>query len=236
MNKGKFYGVGIGPGCPDLVTVRGAKLIENADIIYVPTKNEVSNSVAYNTIKPYLKDAEIKPAVFSMSYSQDILDKYRNVVIKGPKEDIENNRDVVFVTLGDPMLYSTYVYILNGLKELIENFEYETVPGITSFSAMAAKSNTPLVEENEVLTIYPLTHYNNETFDNICKTSDAIVLMKIPKKSAEIMEHIKKQNFSKIVHMKNICLKDELINYHLNCEELNKNDIKKYLSIILLKK
>lgn len=236
MSLGKFFGVGIGPGCPDLVTVKGAKLIENADIIYVPTKNEIKNSVAYNTIKPYLKNSKIKPAIFSMSYNKETLNEYRNRIICNIKNDLLNNKNVVFVTLGDPMLYSTYVYILNGLKKNIDNLQFETVPGITSFSAMAAKSDVPLVEENEVLTIYPLTHYNENVFNNIYKYSNGIVLMKIPKKSSKIMAHVKELNFSKIVHMKNICLDNETVSYNVDCEELNNDNIKKYLSIILLKK
>ncbi len=236
MKIGKFFGVGIGPGCSDLVTVKGAKLIENADVVYVPTKNKVENSVAYNTIKPYLKNAEVKPAVFSMSYNKEVLDKYRSVIINNIKLDLEHGKMVVFVTLGDPMLYSTYVYILEGLKKLIDNFYYETIPGITSFSAMAAKSDVPLVEEDEVITIYPLTHYKKEVFDNIYKTSDSIVLMKVPKKSSEMIKYIDSKKFSKIVHMKNICFENEQVNYDLSCEELHNDDVKKYLSIILLKK
>ena len=236
MKIGKFFGVGIGPGCADLVTVKGANLIKNADIVYVPTKNKIENSVAYNTIKPYLESAEIKPAVFSMSYEKEILNQYRNVIINNIKLDIENGKIVVFVTLGDPMLYSTYVYILEGLKKLIENFYYETIPGITSFSAMAAKSDVPLVEEEEVITIYPLTHFKKDVFDNIYESSDSIVLMKIPKKSSEIIKYIDSKKFSKIVHMKNICFENEKINYNLSCDDLNSDEVKKYLSIILLKK
>jgi len=236
MKQGKFFGVGIGPGCPDLVTVRGANLIKEADVVYVPTKDKVENSIAYKTIEPYLKDAIVKPAIFSMSYKKEILNKYRQEIITNIKTDLEKFQKVVFVTLGDPMLYSTYVYILNGLKQCVDKLNYETIPGITSFSAMASKTSTPLVEENEILTIYPLTHYNEDTFDKIYNVSDAIVLMKIPKKSSQIMKHLTEKKFSEIVHMKNICLNGEIAEYDLSCEELNKDSVKKYLSIILLKK
>ena len=85
MEKGKFYGVGIGPGCPDLITVRGSKLINSADIIYVPTKNGVENSVAYKTIKPYLAGAVVKPAIFAMSYNPEVLKEYRGKIITNIK-------------------------------------------------------------------------------------------------------------------------------------------------------
>ncbi len=236
MKKGIFYGVGIGPGCPDLVTVRGSRLVSEADVIYVPTKNGIKSSVAYKTIKPYITDAEIKPARFSMSYNPEILDNYRKKIIDSISDDINEKKKVVFVTLGDPMLYSTYVYILNGLKREIKDLQFETVPGITSFSALAAKSSTPLVEENEVLTVYPATHFSKETFNNLYENSDSIVLMKIPKKSSEIMEIVKDKNFSKTVHMKNICLTEEELHFDIEKEELSDDNVKKYLSIILLKK
>lgn len=236
MTKGKFYGVGIGPGCPDLITVRGSKLIESANVIYVPSKNGVESSVAYKTIKPYLTDAEVKPATFSMSYNKKTLADFRSKIINNIKTDLEKSKNVVYVTLGDPMLYSTYIYILNGLKDLIDNLDFETVPGITSFASMAAKSSTPLVEENEVLTVYPATHFSVKTFENLYNNSDSIVLMKIPKKSSEIIKLIKSKQFSKIVHMKNVCLPGEELHYNIDKEELSNDDVKKYLSIILLKK
>ena len=220
MKTGKFYGIGIGPGCPDLITVRGANLISNADIIYVPTKNSINNSVAYNTIKPYLKQAEIKPAKFSMSYNKEVLINYRNKIISDIVEDINNGKDVVFVTLGDPMLYSTYIYILEGLKERILDLNFETVPGITSFSALAAKSSTSLVEEDQTLTIYPATHFSKEKFETLYENSDSIIMMKIPKKSSKIMNIIKEKNFSQIVHMKNICLPEEEIHFNIDSDEL----------------
>ncbi len=236
MKKGKFFGVGIGPGCPDLITVKGSRLIAEADVIYVPTKNGITSSVAYKTIKPYLKSAEIKPAKFSMSYKPEVLEEYRSKIICEIKDDLISGKNVVFVTLGDPMLYSTYIYILNGLKKSLENFDFETVPGITSFSALAAKSSVPLVEENEVLTVYPVTHFSKENFETLYEKSDSMILMKIPKKSKEIMDVVKSKDFSEIVHMKNICLSDEELNLDINSKELSDNTQKKYLSIILLKK
>lgn len=236
MKKGKFYGVGIGPGCPELITVRGSKLINSADVIYVPTKNGVESSVAYKTIKPYLAGAEVKPAIFAMSYKPEVLKEYRRKIITNIKDDLLQGNNVVFVTLGDPMLYSTYVYILDGLKEEVENFQFETVPGITSFSALASKSGVSLVEEDEVLTIYPATHFSKDKFEALYENSDSMVVMKIPKNSKEIMKIISSKAYSNIVHMENICLDDEQLHFDIEDERLYNNNVKKYLSILLLKK
>ncbi len=236
MKKGKFFGVGIGPGCPDLVTVKGAQLISDADVIYVPTKDTIEKSIAYNTIKPYIKDSLIKPAIFSMSYKSDILDSHRDKVIEEIKIDINKGLDVVFVTLGDTTLYSTYSYILDKLRKAISNLSFETIPGITSFSSLAANTSTSLVEEDEVLTIYPMTHFSKERFNSLYENSNSLVLMKIPKKSSEIVNFIKSKKFSKIIHMKNICLPNQEINFDISSSELQDDSIQKYLSILLLKK
>ncbi len=171
-----------------------------------------------------------------MSNNKKTFTEYKEKIVDNIKEDLEKGKNVVYVTLGDPMLYSTYVYILEGLKNVIDNLEFETVPGITSFSAMAAKSGVPLVEENEVLTIYPATHFSEKTFEALYETSNSMVVMKIPKKSSEITELIKENKFSKIIHMKNICLPEEELHYNIEGKELSDDNVKKYLSIILLKK
>ncbi len=236
MNKyGKFYGVGVGPGDPELITLKAIKIIEKSDVIYVPTKSTIEKSFAYSIIKEFVKHATVKPAIFPMCYNEEKLENGRKKIVNNILEDLKNFSTVTLVTIGDPMLYSTYSYVLEILKKNAPELEITTIPGISSINAIASKSNTPLVLEDEIFTIYPITYYNKKEFKKIYETSNSIILMKIPKNSKEIFEDIKKYKFDKIVYMKNICKDGETLRYDLNAEELY-NDVKKYFTIVLLKK
>ncbi len=236
MSKyGKFYGIGVGPGDPDLITIKAVKILEISDVVYVPTKTTENKSFAYSIVNRFVKDAKIKSAVFPMSYKEDVLRQHREKVVDEIIDDLKNFAVVTFITIGDPMLYSTYSYILDMLKEKIPSIETETIPGISSVSMLACKSETPLVSEDEKFAIYPITHFKEDEFEKLYEVSDSIVLMKFPKDSKEIMEKIKKFKFSKVVYMKNICKKGEELRFDLEANELYE-EVKKYFTIVMLKK
>ena len=236
MSKlGKFYGIGVGPGEPDLITIKAAKILEISDVVYVPTKTTENKSFAYSIVNKFVKRAKIKSAIFPMSYKEEVLKQHRKKVVNEIIDDLKNFAVVTFITIGDPMLYSTYSYILDMLKEKIPSIETETIPGISSVSILACKSETPLVSENEKFAIYPVTHFNEDEFEKLYEVSDSIVLMKFPKDSKEIMEKIKKYKFSKVVYMKNICREGEELRFDLEADELYE-DVKKYFTIVMLKK
>ena len=232
---GKFYGVGVGPGDPELITIKASKIIESSDVIYVPTKTDKEKSFAYSIISGYVDGAIIKPAVFPMSYKEEILKQHREKIVNEIIEDLKNFKIVTFITIGDPMLYSTYSYILQMIKAKAPEVETETIPGISSVSMLACKSETPLVSENEKFAIYPITHFNENDFKKLYETTDSIVLMKFPKNSKDIVQKIKSFKFSKIVYMKNICKKGEELRFDLEADELYE-EVKKYFTIVLLKK
>jgi len=235
MEFGKFYGIGVGPGDPELLTIKAVKIIQNSDVIYVPTKSTVDKSFAYSIIKDYVKNSIVKPAIFPMSYDEDKLKNGRKKIVKEIVEDLKKYKVVSFITIGDPVIYSTYSYIIEMLKKEVSEELINTIPGISSINMIGAKSNIPLALEDEVLTVYPLTFFDKENFKNVYNYSDSIVLMKIPKNSKEIFEEIKGYKFSKVVYMKNICKDGETMRFDLDEKELYE-DVKKYFTIILLKK
>ncbi len=232
---GKFYGVGVGPGDPELLTIKAVKILKSADIIYVPTKTEKDKSFAYSIISEYVENSIIKPAKFPMSYNGDVLKQHREKIVNDIIEDLKNLKTVIFITIGDPMLYSTYSYILKMLKDKLPDVETETIPGISSVSMLACKSETPLVSENEKFVIYPVTHFDENEFKKIYETCDSIVLMKFPKNSKEIVEKINKFQFKNIIYMKNICKDGEEIRFDLEAKELYE-EVRKYFTIVLLQK
>ena len=129
MKKGKLYGIGVGPGDSKLLTVKAVEAIEQADMIITPKTEKKEGSVAFNIAKPYIPDTvEIFPMVFQMNTDMEAVNKQWEINRKLIQEKLDEGKNLVFLTLGDPMLYSTYMYIFNEFKDS-EEYEVYTNPG-----------------------------------------------------------------------------------------------------------
>ena len=143
---GTFIGIGVGPGDPELITIKAAKALKAADVICVPKSHAHKQSMALSMVKQILaereKPAEILELVFPMT--KDELNNRKlwveNAAIVATKAKKGN---VVFITLGDPMLYSTFLYLYECVKETYPEIELEIIPGVTSVTAAAASSKLP---------------------------------------------------------------------------------------------
>lgn len=192
--KGKLYGIGVGPGDPELMTVKAARLVSEADVIITPKTEKKDGSVALNIAKPYIKDhTEIVPVVFPMVLNDDTQkegwEEARNIITKLLSE----GKKVVFLTLGDPMFYSTYMYVYR----LVENsgYEIETIPGVTAFCAIGSHLGYPIVEKEEVLAIVPATA-PKEKIDKVLAVADDAVIMKVYRNFGEVQETLKKHDMA----------------------------------------
>ena len=108
MNKGKLYGIGVGPGDSKLLTVKAVEAIRAADMIITPKTEKKEGSVAFNIAKPYISDkTAILPMVFQMSRDMAAVEKQWAENRKIIAEKLDEGKNLVFLTLGDPMLYST---------------------------------------------------------------------------------------------------------------------------------
>lgn len=187
----KFYGIGTGPGDSSLVTVKAVNTLKNIDILYAPESKKGSESLALSIVKEYVPDyVEIKSRHFPMS--NEGADKIQawEEISKEIVSDVKNGKDVGFITLGDPMIYSTYVYVM---ERIIEDIEVETIPGISSFSNIASNQNFPLVMDTDSLLVIPCT-MEEEKIDEALEKYDCIVLMKIYKKINLILDKLKQYN------------------------------------------
>ena len=154
MKPGKLYGVGVGPGDPELITVKAVKAIEAADIIFTAASSKNPYSLAVEIASPYIqKGAVTRQLGFPMTkHSQEVEAAW----IANAQEiaDVLNQgKTAVFLTLGDPTTYSTFGYILKKMALVMPDADIETIPGITSFHAAAARLNRILVEGEESLLV-----------------------------------------------------------------------------------
>jgi len=230
---GKLYGIGVGPGDFKLLTVKAVEIIQKADIIITPKTEKKDGSVAYNIAKPYISEkTDILPLVFQMVTDMDIVKKQWVENRKIISEKLEEGKNIVFLTLGDPMLYSTYMYIFHALEN--SDYEVETIPGIPAFLGIASQIGLPITEWEENLLIIPATA-SPEKIDKALEACDNAVIMKVYKKFAFIQEELRKHNMIKnAVMVSRAGLPDEIIERDL---DLLPSDYKpNYLSTIIAKR
>jgi len=172
----KFYGIGVGPGDPELLTVKAVNRLKSLDILIVPQGKSKGTSESFLISEPYLTE---KTTIHYRHFPMIAAGEEMMAAIAPIADEIESfvkaGKSVGFVTLGDPMLYSTYIYLLKFLQHKIE---VETITGISSFSAIASGVNRPLVEGDMPLLIYPCIDDLSDLEDKL-KTYDAMVLMKV---------------------------------------------------------
>ena len=150
--SGKFYGIGVGPGDPELITMKAVKIFKSADVVAVPESSKEKGSVALDIARPYLRDGvEMLTLTFPMIRDVAAKQRIREENAQKVLAKIQQGKTIAFLTLGDPMLYSTYIYLLENLLSL--SIDIETIPGIYSFSAISNRLNMPLVKGDEKLAV-----------------------------------------------------------------------------------
>ncbi len=187
MPVGTLYGIGIGPGDPELVTVRGARLIARLGHVFVPKARTAADSVAMTIARPYLRrDAVVRELVFPMTADGRELSERWKESAGRVAAVLEAGDDACFLTLGDPLLYSTYIYLLRALRAVSPEAKAVTVPGIPAFGAAAALTGFPLGEGKEPVTIVPSTD-DLETLARALDAGGTVVIMKIGKRLPEVL-------------------------------------------------
>ncbi|MDD3169000.1 MAG: precorrin-2 C(20)-methyltransferase [Eubacteriales bacterium] len=155
---GRLYGLGVGPGDPELMTLKAVRLIGECDTIAIPVSGRETN-VAFEIARGAVPEIEAKellevfmPMIREESKLRESHDKAAAAVIA----ELEKGKDIVFLTLGDPSIYSTYIYIHNRVAA--QGYETEIIPGIPSFCAVSARLNEGLTEASEALHVIPASY------------------------------------------------------------------------------
>jgi len=151
---GKLYGIGVGPGDPDLLTLKAVKVLQQVSVVFTAASSKNDYSLALEIARPHIpKDARVHPLAFPMT--QDVAAKQAawaaNAAIVA--DFLNQGHDAAFLTLGDSLTFSTFGYLLRQIKDRYPQVVVETVPGITSYQASAAALNMPLVEGEESLLV-----------------------------------------------------------------------------------
>ena len=188
MKDGILYGVGVGPGDPELMTLKAVKLIRENDVVALPG-NSPKETVAYKIASaavPELAKKQLLAVYMPMTHDKKEQARCHRQGAKLVESYLEQGKNVVFLTLGDSSVYSTFAYI----QQIVEKDGYSTqlVSGIPSFCAAAARMNMPLAIWNEQVHIFPAVHMLSETLPD----SGTCVLMKSGSKMGQVKEILKK--------------------------------------------
>ncbi|MGI6065578.1 MAG: precorrin-2 C(20)-methyltransferase [Bacillota bacterium] len=227
----KFYGIGVGPGDPELITIKAAKILNTIDVVLLPDSQTGKKNIAYQIAQKEINpQAKLISVNFPMVPDRDIINRAGKTAAQIVEVHIKEGKNVAFITLGDPSLYSTYGYIV---KNLNASTEVETIPGITSFCAAAAVTNRPLVEGEEILSIIPATAAE-EKMESIFAGGQSLVFMKVYNHKDKVLKMLEKHGMMEnSILVKRCGFEDCSIEDNLT-EALSKE--KQYLSIILSRK
>lgn len=183
---GILYGIGVGPGDSELLTVKAVKIIEKCDVIVAPAAIDGGISIALETAREYIKkDSEVIVKHFPMGGSeknQKVGEIYRLIESK-----LEEGKNVAFLTIGDPYVYSTYIHLLTYIEN--HGFNVKTIPGITSFCAAASLVNRTLVVGDEPLLIIPGSRVTD------IKDEKYVVIMKMYKHEETVIKVLEEKGF-----------------------------------------
>jgi precorrin-2/cobalt-factor-2 C20-methyltransferase len=156
----KLIGVGVGPGDPELLTLKAVRILREADVVFAPTTNVDKPSRAEEIVSA-ATSVEVRRLVFALEDTRGVSDE-RTAAWDAAGQAVLTAFDdgaarVAFVTLGDPNVYSTFGYLAQTVTALDASVEVQTVPGITAMQDLAGRVALPLAEGREPLTLIPAT-------------------------------------------------------------------------------
>ncbi|TQS81817.1 MAG: precorrin-2 C(20)-methyltransferase [Methanomethylophilus alvi] len=211
--RGKLYGVGVGPGDPDLMTLKAKEVLEKCAVIAYPVKKLGEEGVALNIIKQRVdvSGKEIAELLFSMNPDDNVRKKCRAEALDRVCGMLDAGRDVAMVTLGDVAVYSTYMYIDREIRE--RGYETEVIPGIPSFCHGAALARLPLMIGEESLAVVSMAKHNLAKAEKALDSADNIVLMKAFSSIPDIIAMMRSRSIplDRATVMSNIGMADEYI-------------------------
>lgn len=237
--SGKLTVIGVGPGDPELLTLKGLRILKAASCIFVPKGREEGSSLALSIVSSLLDltGKEVIEAYFPMrktrgSTEQGELDTQWQKTVENVLSRLNSNIDVVFITIGDPTVYSTFYYLHERLIALNPDIEIEIIPGVSSITASAARAGVYLGIADERIAVLPANYLAN--LNDTLQKFDTVVLMKVSKVFEQIRQKLSEMQLTdNAVYVVRAGMEDEKIFRSL--KDVTDNDLN-YFSMVIVKK
>jgi len=236
----KLSCIGCGPGDPDLLTVKAVERINEAQLIFAPTSKVGKPSIALSIVRKYLKeDAATVDLLFPMTKDKDLLkmqwkdnaDQLAHAVLEGKR--------TVYLTVGDPSLYSTWIYMHKEIAKNYKNIEIEIIPGIPSMFAFAAGARISLAEGEETVGIVPAC-YDMDRIKRTASSCDTVIFLKDGRYFDSVIQMLSEAGFddeSRIIIAQDVSSDSEIMKTAKLGDLKNfKTQSGKYFSIMVAKR
>jgi len=179
--SGVLVGVGVGPGDPELVTVKAVNLLAKADVVFVPVADSGETGRAEQTVLHYAEAGRVERVVFALHEREHGRARERVWDVAAAQVAAwfaaHPGGTAAFATIGDPCVYSTFTYLAASVRDVLGSLDIALIPGITAMQDLAARSGIPLVEGRESLALFPMTA-GADRFREALETFDAVVAYK----------------------------------------------------------
>ncbi|MFF2175621.1 precorrin-2 C(20)-methyltransferase [Lysinibacillus sp. NPDC058147] len=181
-NLGILYGLGVGPGDPELITVKAFRIIQESPVIAYPKKLKGSKSYAHRIVDVYInpEEKDMLGLVFPMTKDEAVLEREWTKSVELVYGKLKEGKDVAFVTEGDPLLYSTFIHMMKLMQDMHPDVEIRTVPGISSFNGSASRLGIALADGDDRVAIVP-AHDDYDAMREAIESHDAVVFIKVAK-------------------------------------------------------
>ncbi|MBI2848353.1 MAG: precorrin-2 C(20)-methyltransferase [Chloroflexi bacterium] len=232
---GRFYGVGVGPGDPELLTLRAYRVLAGVPVIFVPQKDGESASFARSIIGSAVKSPEhrVTGLIFPMTRDREKLAEHWEQAVNAIWKELESGNDCAFINVGDPLLYGTFIHVYEGLKKSHPEVDVEVIPGISSVNAAAARTVTPLASDDERIAIISATDDDNFIRETL-KNFDCVVILKIHRLPDRLLDILEQMNVAeKCIYVRRCTTQDEEI--VRNVSELRGSKLD-YFSLLLMRR
>ncbi|SDB20349.1 precorrin-2/cobalt-factor-2 C20-methyltransferase [Desulfonatronum thiosulfatophilum] len=203
--QGILYGIGVGPGDPDLITLAAVKALAVVDTVFAPASIKNDFSLALDIIRPHLReDVLIRRLDFPMTRDDEIRCRARMQNAQAVLEHLNTGRSAAFITLGDPLIYSTFGHLSRDMRKCDADVDIRIIPGITSYQASAARLGRTLVEGDECLAV-TTGNAEPEQLDRLLNTADAVVILKPAKRFAILRKALRDKGLDKRARLVERC-------------------------------
>lgn len=237
----ELIGIGVGPGDPDLLTVKAVKAIQDADVIMCPASKEDRPSIALSVVSSLIdkvKNQEIIKLIFPMTKDKEVLQATWKKNAKIMAEKVLSGKNVVYLTVGDPYLYSTWIYMHRDIETNHPELKISVIPGIVSMFTFASKVGVSIAEGAEKVAIIP-SCYDLATVKEIAKNAESLIFLKDGRYFDQVIDLLRESGFpdnSIFAIGQDLGTEKEIIR-KLTLGEVNDDTLtSKYFSILVVKR
>ncbi len=232
---GTLYGIGAGPGDPELLTIKGHRYLMECPVIAYPKKKMGEPSYAFGIVEKYVNPSEktMLGLVFPMTRNQEILHQQWNETVDTVWNHLSKGENVAFVTEGDPMIFSTFIHLSRVLKERYKVAKVVSIPGVSSMNAAASRLAVPFADGDDSIAIVPATR-DRQKMKTALENHDCVIFIKVAKVFDQMVDLLTELHLlDKASAVTKVTAPDEMI--WRNVEELRGVDLN-YLTLMVVRK